>query len=137
MERLIMKEARIKRLAQSVRNEREEDLSQLLLQKISDQLIGDVLKQMLTNVRVPSKGHEGNGSTNFLPCFNLGITYFDSLCGCIDDTTDEDGASTSTSTSSWAIYPCTWALSDVAVASDGSSTTYDIIERRRVAGWRQ
>ncbi len=83
-----------------MRKEREEDHSQLLLlQKfISDQLIGDMMSE--GQVR----------DTNLPPVLrSREYMHFDSLCGCIDDTTDEDGAST-------------WALSNVDTVSNGSST---------------
>ncbi len=67
-----------------VRNDREEDI-QFSVNDLSEQVVEDAVDQMLPTF-------PENFPTN--KCFNQGNNYFNGLCGCIDDTTDEDGAST-------------------------------------------
>ncbi len=70
--------------SQYARNDREED-NQFSVNDLSEQLIEDIVDQMLPTF-------PENFPTN--KCFNQGNNYFNGLCGCIDNTADEDGAST-------------------------------------------
>ena len=65
-------------------NDQGEDY-QFSVNDLSEQVVEDIVDQMLPTF-------PENFPTN--RCFNKGNNYFNGLCGCIDDTTDEDGAST-------------------------------------------
>lgn len=82
------RQAHIKRSAKSKsrsqHNDREE-YNQFSVNDLSEQVVEDIVDQMLPTF-------PENFPTN--KCFNQGSNYFKGLCGCIDDTTEEDGAST-------------------------------------------
>ena len=87
----IKRSAKSKSRSQSRRNNQEEDYIEFSVNDLSEQVMEDVVDEMLPTFPAD---FPTNKCFNKATCFNQGNNYFGGLCGCIDDTTDEDGAST-------------------------------------------
>ena len=73
----------------ALQSEQEEDyLDEVKFGDLSEQVIGDMVQKMLSTVRGQRKGRRDTNTRRvpFPICIN-------NLCGCIDDTTQEEGSS--------------------------------------------